>query len=189
MSEITEKIKIIYSQESKPSLELSPKSCSQVILKIKRLDAYRIQSDNYYFFDLNPLYGKTISHWAVSCPWVNKFSFYVGEDDETLKRVFKNLDLVSPRYIANGNSKDFFKIKKFGSVNLFVDTFHDNSHAEYVYEKLETNDILISTKHLRDTYPIDELEVSFLKLKSKTTLYFYRKGIIPGGIPSRFGIT
>lgn len=186
-----ENITKIYENSNLPlKLELSPETVSELIIKIRKLDAYRISAGiTNSIFDLNPQYGKTLAHLSSANSFLKNISFVYQEDTfENVCSIFKKIKLESDQS-WNGNSKDFFKIKEFASINISIDSLIKNSELiEHAWDLLEPNQILITTKNIRSTYPIDTIEASFIGLKTKIKLHIYRKTWVKQGIPSRFGI-
>jgi len=181
----------IYEKSNLPlKLELTPETVSELIIKIRKLDAYRISGGvTDSIFDLNPQYGKTLAHLITANTFFKKISFIYNEDTfDKISRLLKQIKLESNQD-WNGNSKDFFKIKEFASVNISIDSLVEgNEQIEHVWAHLEPNQLLITTKNIKDTYPIKVIEAKFIGLKTTTKLNIYRKTWVRHGIPSRFGV-
>lgn len=186
-----ENVTKIYEKSNLPvKLELTSETTAELIIKIRKLDAYRISIGlTNSIFDLNPNHGKTIAHLATANSFFKKISFVYEEDSfKNVSNIFKKIKLESDQQ-WNGNSKDFFKIKEFASVNISVDSLINNSEIiNHVWSYLKPNQILITTKNISDTYPIDTIDASFIGLKTKVKLHIYRKTWVNNGIPSRFGV-
>lgn len=186
-----ENILKIYEKSNLPlKLELTSETTSKLIIKIRKLDAYRISAGlTNSIFDLNPQHGKVLAHLSSANSFFKKISFvYEEESFKNVSNIFKKIKLESDQ-TWNGNSKDFFKIKEFASVNLSVDSLINNSEIiNHVWNYLKPNQLLITTKDILNTYPIDTIDASFIGLKTKVKLHIYRKTWVNNGIPSRFGV-
>jgi hypothetical protein len=191
MKDYKENVIKIYEKSNLPlKLELTSQTASELIIKIRKLDAYRISIGlNNSIFDLNPQYGKTLAHLSSANSFFKKISFvYEEESFEKVSNIFKKIKLGSDQN-WNGNGKDLFKIKEFASVNLSVDSLTNNSEIiNHVWSCLKPNQLLITTKDIFNTYPIDTIDASFIDLKTKVKLHIYRKPLVNNGIPSRFGV-
>ena len=191
MKDYKENVIKIYEKSNLPlKLELTSKTVSELIIKIRKLDAYRISiGANNSIFDLNPQYGKTLAHLSSANSFFKKISFIYEKDlFENVSDLFQKIKLESDQNWI-GNSKDFFKIKEFASVNISVDSLTNNSEIiNHVWSCLKPNQLLITTKDILNTYPIDTIDASFIGLKTKVKLHIYRKPWVNNGIPSRFGV-
>jgi len=183
-------IKIYQKSDLPLKLELTPETVSELIIKIRRLDAYRISGGvTDSIFDLNPEYGKTLAHLVTANDFFKKITFiYQEKTFDIVTNLLKKIKLRSSQ-MWSGNNKDFFKIKEFASVNISIDSFvKGNEKIEHVWNHLKPNQLLITAKNIPNTYPITVIEASFLGLKTKTKLNIYRKTWVKHGIPSRFGV-
>jgi len=191
MKHYRENVAKIYEKSNLPlKLELTSQTTSELIIKIRKLDAYRISAGlTNSIFDLNPHHGKVLAHLSSANNFFKKISFvYEEESFKNVSNLFKKIKLESDQ-IWNGNSKDFFKIKEFASVNLSVDSLINNSeNIQHVWNHLKPNQLLITTKDILNTYPIDTIDAGFIGLKTKVKLHIYRKTWVNNGIPSRFGV-
>ena len=112
MKDYKENVIKIYEKSNLPlKLELTSKTVSELIIKIRKLDAYRISiGANNSIFDLNPQYGKTLAHLSSANSFFKKISFIYEKDlFENVSDLFQKIKLESDQNWS-GNSKDFFKI-------------------------------------------------------------------------------
>ena len=176
----------IYSQPSPiKDLELEIRSASALIFEILSLEKRRASQKKISFMDLNPIYCKTFFHFAVK-DYI-KESGIVLIDSNSLNSFKELYDSIKIKNV-NIINKKILDINEFGNINLFIDFQKEYKETEHVWNNLKLNDILVSSKQIKHTKPIKELEVGFINFKSKGTLYIYRKPFIEGGLISRYGI-
>tara|TARA_R110001592_G_scaffold357673_1_gene661283 strand:+ start:1909 stop:2499 length:591 start_codon:yes stop_codon:yes gene_type:complete len=192
MKDYKKSILKIYEKSDLPlKIEVSPKTAADIMVKINILERDRIVNGlTKSIFDLNPQYGKLVTFLALTNKFFEKISFIYEEDTfDVVVETLKKIELESNQ-LWSGNKRDFSKIKKFASVNLYIDfVTNGNETAKQIWNNLDTHQILISNKSLPNTYPIDTIESSFIDLNTKGRINIYRKTWSKHGLPSRFGVS
>lgn len=176
----------IYSQPSPiKNLELEIRSASVLLSEILFLEKRRASNKEITFMDLNPIYCKTFFHFAMkNYIKENRIVLLDSSSLNSFKELYDSIKIKNVNII----NKKILDINEFGSMNLFIDFQKEYEETEHIWNNLKLNDILVSSKQIKNASPIKKMEVGFINFNSKGTLYIYRKPFIEGGLISRYGI-